>query len=131
MKIFSYAELLVALGIILFWAFFFWGGPQGAPPIACYLAFERAFPLPDLMLAFVLIIAAFNFLRNNQLAGLVLSVASGGALIFLGLLDVSFNLQQGVYTLSLSSLMLNVGINSVCIGFGLFSVVYSSKRVSL
>jgi hypothetical protein len=57
-----------------------------------------------------------------------MSLVAAGALIFLGLLDFSFNLQNGVYTASTLDLAINGFINAWCVGFGLF-LIYSLRNV--
>ncbi len=46
-----------------------------------------------------------------------------GALIFLGLLDFSFNYQNGIYALSTADLLLNGFINLWCVIFGIVLAV--------
>ena len=46
-----------------------------------------------------------------------------GALIFLGLLDFSFNFQNGIYALSTADLLLNGFINLWCVVFGIILAV--------
>jgi len=109
-------EITTASGIGLFWVAWFAGGLAPEDPPACYLAFERAFPLPDLVLALALL-AAGLFLLKGRPAGRALSLACAGALIFLGLLDASFNLQNGLYSTP-ANLAMNGCINLWCVGLG-------------
>ncbi len=113
--------IATALGIAAFWIAFFTIGlaPQGAP--ACYLAFERAFPLPDAALAAALLAAGIS-LRRGRPQGYALGLAAAGGLVFLGLLDASFNLQQGIYALSSGDLLTNAAINLWCVGLGLWLI---------
>ncbi|RPJ63034.1 MAG: hypothetical protein EHM12_03265 [Dehalococcoidia bacterium] len=48
-----------------------------------------------------------------------MSLVAAGALVFLGVLDFSFNIQNGVYKISTSDLVLNVFINVWCVAFGI------------
>jgi len=115
-------QIATGAGIILFWALFFTVGlaPQDPPP--GYFAFEHAFPLPDLLLALALIRAAV-LLRGGDAAaqrrGRTLSLLCAGALVFLGVLDFSFNIQNGMYTASLGDGILSATIQVWCCGFGL------------
>ena len=86
-------------------------------PPACYLAFERAFPVPDLVLALALLAAGILLLMGHP-AGRAPSLACAGALIFLGLLDASFNLQNGIYSASAAALAMNGLLNLWCVGLG-------------
>jgi hypothetical protein len=111
-------EIITGIGILLFWLGFFTVGLAPAVPPPGYLSFEYSFPLSDSILAATLIIAGILNLKGKP-AGRVLSLVSAGALIFLGLLDFSFNIQNGMYTLSALDTALNAFINLWCVGFGL------------
>ncbi|MBM3119483.1 MAG: hypothetical protein FJ006_08050 [Chloroflexi bacterium] len=110
-------EIVTAAGLILFWIAFSTVGlaPENPPP--CYFAYEHAFPLPDICLALLLLAAGVLLLRRSPL-GRTLSLIAAGALIFLGLLDFSFNLQNGIYLTSVLDLVLNAFINAWCVAFG-------------
>ncbi len=111
-------EIVTGVGFFLFWIAFFTVGlaPDNAPP--CYFAYERSFPLPDGVLAILLLIAGILLMKSKP-AGRLLSLAAAGALVFLGLLDFSFNIQNGIYLTSTIDLVLNALINLWCICFGL------------
>jgi len=111
-------ELLTAVGLILFWILFFTVGmaPKNPPP--GYLTYEHSFPVPDGLLSILLLVAGIMLLLNNPL-GVNLSLIAAGALLFLGVLDISFNLQNGVYKISTGDLISNAFINLWCVGFGI------------
>jgi len=111
-------ELLTAVGLILFWILFFTVGmaPKNPPP--GYLAYEHSFPVPDGLLSVLLLVAGIMLLLNNPL-GVNLSLIAAGALLFLGVLDISFNLQNGIYKISTGDLISNAFINLWCVGFGI------------
>ena len=115
-------EALTALGLILFWIGFFTIGlaPQTPPP--GYFVYEHSFPLPDLILAAALLVAA-QLLYQGKAAGRTLSLVCAGALIFLGVLDFSFNLQNGLYAISTLDLVLNAFINLWCVVLGLWIAI--------
>jgi len=120
-------EIITACGLILFWIGFFTVGLAPETPPECYFAYEHAFPLPDLLLAALLLVSGILLLRG-KLLGQGLALIASGALIFLGLLDFSFNLQNGVYTSSIMDLILNVFINMWCVGFGIVIVWMYSRE---
>ena len=119
-------EIVTAAGLILFWIGFFTVGLAPENPPECYFAYEHAFPLPDLVLAIVLLISGILLLKENPL-GRMLSLVTGGALVFLGLLDFSFNLQNGVYSISTLDLVLNAFINTWCVAFGI-AVIWHNRH---
>ena len=123
-------ELTVAFGIAAFWVAFFafdLVNIQDSRVREIYLAFETAFPLADLYLVMMLVIGGIGLLKQKPF-GYVFSLMGGALLIFLGLLDVSFNAQQGIYLLGLEEAVFNIGINSLCIGFGVFLVLHVRLR---
>lgn len=117
-KLIAYLEWLTAAGIITYWfAFLFIGVAPENPPEG-YLAYERSFPLPDMLLAITLIGSGFLIIYRNPV-GKSLALSCAGALIFLGFLDFSFNTQNGIYVMSLQDLVLNVFLNGWCVFFGI------------
>ena len=119
-------EIVTAAGLILFWIGFFTVGLAPENPPECYFAYEHAFPLPDLVLAILLLIAGILLLKENPL-GRTLSLVTGGALVFLGLLDFSFNLQNGVYSISAMDLVLNAFINIWCVAVGI-AIIWHNRH---
>lgn len=115
-------QIATGIGLILFWSLFFTVGlaPENPPP--GYFTFEHSFPLPDLLLALALFRAAALLSStepHRQAWGRSLSLLCAGALLFLGVLDFSFNLQNGLYTTSLGEGALSAAIQLWCCGFGL------------
>ena len=118
-------ELAIAVGIISFWIAFFSADlvnidDQHLEEI--YMAFESAFPVADISLSIVLIIGGIGLLKKMPF-GFLFSLLGGGSLIFLGLLDVSFNTQHGIYLLGIGEAILNILINLLCLGGGIFLIV--------
>jgi hypothetical protein len=115
-------EIITALGLIGFWILFFTVGLAPENPPACYSAYEHSFPLADLVLAGTLLTAGILTLKRYPGARTVTHLCAG-ALVFLGLLDFSFNLQNGIYALSLESMLSNGFINLWCAGSGVASAL--------
>jgi hypothetical protein len=118
LKAIAVLELLTGIGIILFWIGFFTIGLAPENPPLCYFAYEHSFPLPDALLAIVLLAAGVQLMLNKPW-GSRLSLAASGALVFLGLLDFSFNILNGIYMTSAIDMILNAFINVWCVGFGI------------
>ncbi len=60
-------ELLTAVGLILFWIGFFTIGLAPKNPPKGYMEYEHSFPLPDGLLALLLLVAGILLLLNNPL----------------------------------------------------------------
>jgi hypothetical protein len=127
-RLVSALEIVTGVGIILFWVAFFTIGMAPDPAPAGYFAYEHSFPLPDGLMSILLIIAGILLLKNKRPA-MILSLIAAGALTFLGLLDFSFNLQNGVYAVSSLDLVINAFINAWCVGFGLFLSIVVGKSL--
>ncbi len=112
-------QILTGAGLIVFWILFFTVGmidKNVAPD--CYFQYEHAFPPADIILASGLILSSFLLIKKLPI-GKTVSLVCAGALIFLGLLDFSFNLQNKVYLISLAEAISNGFINAWCVFFGL------------
>jgi hypothetical protein len=120
-------ELLTGVGLILFWIGFFTIGLAPENPPQCYFAYEHSFPLPDIILSIAVFASGMLLLKNKE-SGRTLSLICAGGLIFLGLLDFSFNIQNGIYMNSTVDLILNAFINIWCVGFGITVAVLLSRK---
>ncbi len=118
-------ELAIAVGIISFWIAFFSADLVNIddPHLEeIYMAFESAFLIADISLSIVLIIGGIGLLKKVPF-GFLFSLLGGASLMFLGLLDVSFNTQHGIYLLGIGEAILNILINLLCFGGGIFLIV--------
>jgi hypothetical protein len=123
-KIIALMELAIAAGILAFWTAFFSTDLVGIrdPHLKeIYLAFESAFPVADFFLVSLLVLGAIGLLRKTS-SGSFFTLMAGASLIFLGLLDASFNSRQGLYLIGLAESLLNLSINAVCLAAGSFLV---------
>ncbi|MFA5322805.1 MAG: hypothetical protein WC373_09040 [Smithella sp.] len=127
LKAIAVFELLTGVGLILFWIGFFTIGlaPENPPP--CYFAYEYSFPLPDIILSIATFASGILLLQNRE-SGRILSLVCAGGLMFLGVLDFSFNIQNGMYMISMLDLVLNAFINIWCVGFGASMAVMLSRK---
>ena len=126
LKTIAVLELLTGIGFILFWTGFFTIGLAPENPPQCYFAYEHSFPLPDIILSIAILASGILLLKNKK-SGRTLSLVCSGGLMFLGLLDFSFNIQNGIYMSSTIDLVLNALINVWCVGFGVAIAVLIGK----
>jgi heme/copper-type cytochrome/quinol oxidase subunit 2 len=117
-------EIFIAVGFIGFWIYFFIFENNKPNQREGYLEFERSFPLADLGWAVpCLIISAIGFIVNNTI-GEIFAIAGGSSLIFLGLLDISHNIQYEGYKGEKIDITLNLVVNLFCIIFGPIFMIY-------
>ncbi|MBD3196396.1 MAG: hypothetical protein GF317_15160 [Candidatus Lokiarchaeota archaeon] len=124
-------QILLGIGFVGFWIFFFLVENKNPENTELYLAFERSFPIPDLgWITPSLFISAAGLLFN-EVYGIFFCIISGSALVFLGLLDISFNVQNGGYKKSLSDTLMNLAINLICVIMGPIFLYYGWTLITL
>ena len=118
-------EILIAVGLIGFWIYFFLFENKNPEKSEVYFGFERSFPVPDLVWVTPSLIVAAIGLLSEQRFGIFFTITSGSALLFLGLLDVSFNVQNQGYTSNIGDTLMNLLINIVCVIFGPLLMIFA------
>lgn len=84
--------------------------------------FERAFPLADAYLAAVGL-AASRAMWRGQPAAVGLGIAGGSASVFVGLMDILYNVQHGKYAERSPQMALEVFFNVAAPGLGALTMV--------
>ncbi len=110
-RIIAYIEIAGAVTLIGFWVGWFLDILKSYSPIdefyIFYMKFESSFPIADFWIVILLFISAYGILRDRAY-GSFFAAAAGGALVFLGLIDATFNLQNGVYLHDPFSIIINL-----------------------
>ena len=122
-------EIATGVGIIAFWILFYSTDmmkPKNPPE--GYMSHERAFVFPDTLTSIALIAAAILLFMKNPLGG-SLSLVCSGALMFLGVIDLAYNLQTKLPGSSVSGTIQTMAINIWVLGFGLFLAIRFVGRV--
>ncbi|MBY8985761.1 MAG: hypothetical protein KGD65_11870 [Candidatus Lokiarchaeota archaeon] len=91
-------QILFGVGIIGFWIYFLIIENKNPEKTEVYLVFERSFILPDIGWAAPCLFISAIGLITNQEYWIFFSIAGGSAILFLLLLDFSFNIQQKTYS---------------------------------
>lgn len=86
----------------LYWWSYFSGGEVMVSTERWYTAFEDAFPFADGWMTLCMTGAGVGLIRNRAW-GPPLGLLAGSALIFLTAMDVTFNVQNGLYPLAASN----------------------------
>ncbi len=124
-------EILFAIGMIGFWIYFFLVENKNPEKSKEYLSYERSFPVPDLAwLTPGFIVSAIGILLH-QAFGYILTIAVSGGLIFLGLVDISFNFQNKQYTSNIGDSIMNFFINLACITLGPVLIVGAAQYIGV
>jgi len=105
------------VGTILYWIAFFSTGEVRASAAPCYLAFEHAFPAADGWMAIACLAAAEGLRRNREWA-LLWGIAAGNAVVFLGCMDVLYDLENDMYAAMTPAEIGEAVINAWCVLVG-------------
>src|SRR5262249_38619453 len=116
------AMVVAALGTAAYWTAYFAAGTVQTATDAVYVGFEDAFPLADAYMAACFVLAAWH-LRRGRGPAVLFGIAAGSAMIFLGAMDMLFNLKHGKYAAMTAEMALEAAINVVCLVFGPFTMV--------
>jgi hypothetical protein len=108
---------------VLYWVTFFTSGAVQSSSEAAYIAFERAFPAGDAWLAIAAVISALMLARRDPRA-LLWGLIAGSSLVYLGLLDTLYNLENGKYASIDGAMAVEVVINLFSLSFGPFLIIY-------
>jgi hypothetical protein len=126
-------QLVTAAGLLVYWPLFFAVGLAPADPPFGYFVFQHSFAVPDIILALAFIRAGTWLLSQDGVRrsrGRALSLVCSGALLFLGMLDISFNVLNSFYSLLPLDTIVEMAVNAWCIGFGALSALKCAAPAS-
>ena len=115
--------VVAAVGTTAYWIVFFTSGAVQVQRDAAYLAFEKAFPLADGWMAACAALAAVGLWRGCPW-GLLFGLLAGSSLVFLGCMDVLWNLNAGSYVIASGAMTAEIVINFFCLAGGLLLILY-------
>ena len=121
--------VFAALLTIAYWVVWFGGGRGllASASTAPYYAFENAFPAADGWLALTLLLGALG-LALNRPWGLLAGLLAGGAGVYLGCMDVLFDLENGIYLVPRggdpTAVIIEASINILTFTLGVVVITY-------
>jgi hypothetical protein len=121
--------LLTSIGTLVYWlTYAIFGGVQ-VISADWYHIFERSFPVADTWMAVCAAAAGLGLLSNKPY-GWRFGLLAGSAMVFLALMDITFNVQNGLYALATSSIqvVIEIVINAWTLALGAVSIVLAWKR---
>jgi hypothetical protein len=126
---------LTAVGTLLFWVAFFADleaqrGGYLASRSDAWFAWEMSFPLADGWMALTAILSAVGLWRRRS-TGLLFGLVSGSAMVFLGLMDVLFFLENDLYLPLNAEVAVESFIHLWAVAFGLFAITYVWRHRAL
>ena len=118
--------IITALVTIYYWADFFFTGGVHVMEEEWYIKFEKAFPVADLWgLSACSLIGAAGLL-TEQPYGPFFSLLAAGSMIFLALMDITFNVENNLYPLIATSnqMVFELVINLWTLVLGISLIIY-------
>ncbi len=117
-------QIILGLGIIGFWIYFYLVENKDPEKTEVYLKHEKSFPLPDLgWIVPCLFIAAIGLLTEQNF-GIYFTIAAGSGMMFLGLIDLAFDLQHGLFKTKDMEAYFNITIVSITLIFAVIFLIY-------
>jgi len=118
--------IITALVTIYYWADFFIRGEVHVVKEDWYIKFEKAFPIADLWGICVCSLIGAAGLLTEQSYGPFFCLLAAGSLIFLALMDITFNIENNLYPLIAISnqMMFELVINLWTLVLGITIIVY-------
>ena len=125
---------IFSLGTIAFWIEFFTSGTVSMSDTPAYIEHEQSFPLADAYMVACALTCAVGLIRMRPWA-LLFGVMAGSGIIFLGLMDTLYSIQQGMFSISAHSDQGAVGFSSsvsveafvicaICLILGPVTIIY-------
>ena len=114
---------VAAVGTTAYWIAFFTSGAVQVQGDAAYLSFEKAFPLADGWMAACAALAAVGLWRRRPW-GLLFGLLAASSLVFLGCMDVLWNLNAGSYGIPGGAMTAEFVINVFCLAGGVLLILY-------
>lgn len=112
---------------LAYWIVFFTSGDVQVRADDVYIAFEKAFPPADAWMAFCALLGAIGLWRGRSW-GFLFALLAASSSIFLGLMDLTFNLNQGIYAIGGAETLIEILINLTTLLLGPVIIIYLWKN---
>ena len=120
MKVLATLLILGAVVTLAYWANYFVAGDVRVLPDYWYSAFEDSFPVADGWMAVCMLLAGIGLWRGTR-TGALFGLMAASALIYLAAMDITFNVEHGLYGLLPKSgpMLTETWINASSLGLGI------------
>jgi hypothetical protein len=125
------ALLILGAGVtLLYWWSYFSGGDVMGLRERWYTAFESSFPVADGWMALCMLAGGIGFLLQRQFAA-PLGLMAGAALLYLAAMDITFDVENGLYALAArsSAMQFEIFINTATVFLGVATIAISGMKV--
>ena len=125
------AALLVlsAVVTVLYWINYYSGGDVRVSDARWYTAYESSFPVADCWMAVCLFAAGIG-LWSGRPWGARFGLLAGSALLYLAAMDITFDVENGLYSLAAHSdpMKFEIVINIWSLALGIATILLSWRR---
>lgn len=121
--------LVTCFATLAYWIIYFTSSGVQVRQDEVYIAFENSFPAADAWMAFCALLGAVGLWRWRSW-GFLFGLLAASSMIYLGLMDVTFNLNEGIYAIGGAETAIELIINLFCLGAGPLVIVYLWKNRS-
>jgi len=115
----AWAQRIAAALVALFWISFV---AEFRELPAAIVDFEWSFLVPDLLWIVAPFLVASHWLLTGNRKGRAATAVAGGAIFYLGLLDVAYNVRHGQYSTPRG--FLDASVNLACLAFGAVNIQF-------
>ena len=131
MKVLAVLLVLGAIVTAAYWANYYLAGDVRVLPDTWYSAFEDAFVVADGWMALCMLLAGIGLWRGSR-AGALFGLMAGSALLYLAAMDITFNLEHGLYALLPKSgaMTAEAWINASSLGLGITTLSLSWRAAT-
>ena len=131
MKILAALLVLGAAVTVAYWVNYFAVGDVRVLSDTWYTTFEDAFPVADGWMALCMAIAGVGLWRGTH-NGALWGLMAGSALLYLAGMDITFNVEHGLYALLPKSgpMLTEAWINASSLGLGIATVLVSWRAAT-
>src|ERR1700712_1467575 len=126
MKVLAALLILGAVVTAAYWINYYIAGDVRVLPDTWYTYFENAFVVADGWMALCMFVAGIGLWRGTR-SGALFGLMAGSALLYLAGMDITFNVEHGLYALLPSSgaMITEAWINASSLGLGIATLVMS------
>jgi hypothetical protein len=126
MKLLAALLILGAVVTLAYWLNYFIAGDVRVLPDYWYSAFEDSFPVADGWMALCMLFAGIGLWRGTR-TGALFGLMAGSALLYLAGMDITFNVEHGLYALLPKSgpMLTEAWINASSLGLGIATLLMS------
>ena len=124
--------VMTAILLIYYWIDFFLRKGVQVTQEEWYIKFQKAFPVADMWTAICALLGAVGLLTEQDY-GLLFSLLAASSLIFLALMDITFNFENKLYNLvgTSNEMKLEFAGNIWFLSVGIILIVYVWTKMAI